>query len=120
MVGTTTQTRQNHSTWWTIARQQGNCKSGISDYICTKDDPPFLTIHGTNDTLVPFEQSVELTDSLQNAGAPAQLIPIQDGGHGRPQVRELNNRIMLFLENQFAGKNYKISTDSIQSPKPSR
>lgn len=86
----------------------------------TEDDPPFLTIHGTNDTLVPFEQSIELTDSLQKAGVLAQLIPIQNGGHGRPLVSELNNRIMLFLENQFAGKNYKISTDSIQSPKPSR
>ncbi len=86
----------------------------------TKDDPPFLTIHGTNDALVPFEQSIQLTDSLQKAGVLAQLIPIQDGGHGRPQVSELNNRIMLFLENQFTGKNNKISTDSIPSPKPSR
>ena len=86
----------------------------------TKDDPPFLTIHGTNDALVPFEQSVELTDSLQKAGVLARLIPIQDGGHGRPQVSELDNRIMLFLENQFAGENHKISTDSIPSPKPSR
>ena len=51
---------------------------------------------GRNDTLVPFEQSVELTDSLQKAGVLARLIPIKDGGHGRPQVSELDNRIMLF------------------------
>ncbi len=86
----------------------------------TKDDPPFLTIHGTNDALVPFEQSVELTDSLQKVGALARLIPIQGGGHGRPQLRELNSRITLFLENQFDGKKHEISTESILSPKPSR
>ncbi len=86
----------------------------------TKDDPPFLTIHGTNDALVPFDQSVELTNLLQKAGVLARLIPIQDGGHGRPQLNELNNRIMLFLENQFDGKNHEISTESIPSPKPLR
>lgn len=86
----------------------------------TKDDPPFLTIHGTNDALVPFEQSVELTDSLQKVGALARLIPIQGGGHGRPQLRELNSRITFFLENQFDGKKHEISTESILSPKPSR
>lgn len=86
----------------------------------TKDDPPFLTIHGTNDALVPFEQSVELTDSLQKVGVLARLIPIQGGGHGRPQLRELNSRITFFLENQFDGKKHEISTESILSPKPSR
>ena len=86
----------------------------------TKDDPPFLTIHGTNDALVPFEQSVELTDSLQKAGVLARLIPIQDGGHGRPHVSELDERIRLFLENQFDGRHHEISTESIPSPKLSR
>ena len=86
----------------------------------TKDDPPFLTIHGTNDALVPFGQSVELTDSLQKAGVLARLIPIQDGGHGRPHVSELDERIRLFLENQFDGRHHEISTESIPSPKLSR
>jgi len=86
----------------------------------TKDDPPFLTIHGTNDALVPFEQSVELTDSLQKAGVLALLIPIENGGHGRPRLSELNERIGLFLENQFDGRHHEISTESIPTPKPSR
>ena len=73
----------------------------------TKDDPPFLTIHGTNDALVPFEQSVELTDSLQKAGVLARLIPIKDGGHGRPQVSELDNRIMLFSRINSPAKTIK-------------
>ena len=86
----------------------------------SKDDPPFLTIHGTNDSLVPFEQSVQLNKSLQEAGVLARLIPIENGGHGRPQLSELNKRIRFFLENQFDGSHHDISTDSIPSPKPSR
>jgi acetyl esterase/lipase len=86
----------------------------------SKDDPPFLTIHGTNDSVVPFEQSVQLTKALQKAGAFAQLIPIEGGGHGRPRLRVLDDRIQLFLENQVNGTNHKISTESIPSPKRSR
>lgn len=83
----------------------------------SKDDPPFLTIHGTKDSLVPFEQSVQLHDSLQNAGVISRLIAIEGGGHGRPQLSELDDRIRLFLENQFDGKNHEISTQSIPSRK---
>ena len=86
----------------------------------SKDDPPFLTIHGTIDSVVPFEQSVQLTKALQKAGAFAQLIPIEGGGHGRPRLRELDDRIQLFLENQVNGTNHEISTESIPSPKRSR
>ena len=86
----------------------------------SEDDPPFLTIHGTNDSVVPFEQSAQLTKALQKAGAFAQLIPIEGGGHGRPRLRELDDRIQLFLEYQVNGTNHKISTESIPSPKRSR
>ena len=85
-----------------------------------KDDPPFLTIHGTIDSVVPFEQSVQLTKALQKAGAFAQLIPIEGGGHGRPRLRVLDDRIQLFLENLVNGTNHKISTEAIPSPKRSR
>jgi hypothetical protein len=69
---------------------------------------------------VPFEQSAQLTKALQKAGAFAQLIPIEGGGHGRPRLRELDDRIQLFLENQVNGTNHEISTESIPSPKRSR
>jgi len=47
-----------------------------------QDSPPFLLIHGTADTLVPFDQSQELCDKLRAAGARCDLYPVQRGHHG--------------------------------------
>ncbi|MCA8954013.1 MAG: alpha/beta hydrolase, partial [Planctomycetes bacterium] len=46
------------------------------------DDPPLLALHGTDDTTVPFHQSVLLLDALQAIGADAALFAVQDTGHG--------------------------------------
>jgi acetyl esterase/lipase len=43
--------------------------------------PPFLLIHGTADTVVPYAQSEVLTQALANAGVPAQLVPIEGADH---------------------------------------
>ena len=48
----------------------------------SKDDPPFLIVHGDADTVVPLDQSQTLLARLQAAGAPAQLIVIHNAGHG--------------------------------------
>lgn len=47
----------------------------------SRDMPPFLFIHGTDDTLVPFEQSVSMCDRMKAAGAKCEVYPVQ-GGHG--------------------------------------
>jgi alpha-L-fucosidase 2 len=44
--------------------------------------PPFLLIHGTADTLVPYEQSVRMLERLKAAGVPAELVTVERGGHG--------------------------------------
>jgi len=44
--------------------------------------PPFLLIHGTADTLVPFDQSQDLCDKLHDAGARCELYPVKGGHHG--------------------------------------
>ena len=48
----------------------------------SKDAPPFLIIHGTADTLVPYAQSVELEAALKTAGVDVLLQPIPGAGHG--------------------------------------
>lgn len=50
-----------------------------------KDNPPFLIIHGTADTLVPYAQSVELEAALKKAGVEVLLQPVPGAGHGGPQ-----------------------------------
>jgi acetyl esterase/lipase len=48
----------------------------------TKDDPPFLLIHGTADTLVPLEQSELMEKKLKESGVPVELMRVQGAGHG--------------------------------------
>ncbi|HEY6686826.1 MAG TPA: prolyl oligopeptidase family serine peptidase [Propionibacteriaceae bacterium] len=43
--------------------------------------PPFLLIHGTADTVVPYVQSEVLTQALADAGVSAQLVPIERADH---------------------------------------
>lgn len=47
-----------------------------------RDMPPFLLIHGTADSLVPFEQSKAMCDRMRTAGASCELYPVSGGGHG--------------------------------------
>ncbi|HEX3685541.1 MAG TPA: alpha/beta hydrolase [Bryobacteraceae bacterium] len=44
----------------------------------SKDDAPFLILHGTQDDEVPIAQSQELLAKLQSAGVPASLIKVDD------------------------------------------
>lgn len=48
----------------------------------TRDYPPTLFIHGTHDTDVPFEQSVETDRELARSGVEHKLIAIPNAGHG--------------------------------------
>src|SRR3954449_844182 len=47
-----------------------------------RDMPPFLLIHGTADTLGPFEQSRAMCDRMKSAGASCELYPVKGAGHG--------------------------------------
>jgi acetyl esterase/lipase len=44
--------------------------------------PPTVLIHGTVDTDVPYEQSVEMADEFQRAGVDHRLISLEGGEHG--------------------------------------
>lgn len=48
----------------------------------SKNMPPTLLIHGTSDTVVPYEQSKILLDKAQSLGADIQLYTVPGGGHG--------------------------------------
>lgn len=46
-----------------------------------KNVPAVLTIHGTDDDIVPFSQAEALHAALKKAGATERLFPIKGGGH---------------------------------------
>ncbi|MHC4511401.1 MAG: alpha/beta hydrolase fold domain-containing protein, partial [Planctomycetota bacterium] len=48
----------------------------------TKDDPPFLIMHGDKDMSVPLHQSELLYDALKKVGVDASLYVVKGGGHG--------------------------------------
>ena len=47
-----------------------------------KDMPPFLLIHGTADTVVPYAQSLKLQARMRAVGAPCDLFTVEGAGHG--------------------------------------
>lgn len=64
----------------------------------SKNDSPFLIIHGDQDKLVPYHQSVLLNDALEAAGVSVTFYKVEGGGHGwfrDPKVPELTK---TFLE----------------------
>lgn len=65
--------------------------------------PPFLIIHGVNDTIVPVAQSEQLKTQLVNAGTSVQLVIVQNAGHSldatsiNPSLSQLALIILSFL-----------------------
>lgn len=50
--------------------------------------PPFLILHGSNDSSVPVTHGIELYEHLVAAGAEASLLLLSDGDHGSPLFHE--------------------------------
>lgn len=71
------------------------------------DDPPMLIIHGSDDYLVPVEQSRALADALDAAGVPNRLIVVENARHGFEfrinDERDLLPEIIAFLDKAWNG-----------------
>lgn len=48
----------------------------------SRDDPPFLLIHGDADPVVPYEWSERMLVELEAKGVTSELIRVEKGGHG--------------------------------------
>ncbi|SKB05772.1 Acetyl esterase/lipase [Prosthecobacter debontii] len=74
----------------------------------TTDDPPFLSAHGTRDTIVPFEQATEFNQALKKAGVPQVLIIGKDGEHAFFH-KDVMTRERLFLEKWLLARDHLIA-----------
>jgi acetyl esterase/lipase len=70
----------------------------------SKDDPPFLIMHGTKDTVVPYRQSQAFEGALEEAGVDSHLVTLVGAGHGGREFLscEKVKRIDAFLEKHLA------------------
>jgi acetyl esterase/lipase len=77
-------------------------------YQVTKEYPPTLFLHGTNDTDVPYEQSAFMRAALIKNGVYGRLITIPNGEHvfekdfHDPAVQDALNQVIEFLKEQLS------------------
>jgi acetyl esterase/lipase len=76
----------------------------------SRDNPPFLILHGTHDALVPYAQSEQLLAALKGKGVAAWLQTLPGAGHGgpafgKPAVRKLTQD---FFDKHLKGADIKI------------
>jgi acetyl esterase/lipase len=70
----------------------------------SKDDPPFLILHGDADPTVPFNQSELLEQALKKAGVDVTFRPVKGAGHGGPGFSSEENRRLV---EEFLDKHLK-------------
>ncbi|MEO1527746.1 MAG: alpha/beta hydrolase [Planctomycetota bacterium] len=79
----------------------------------TVDDPPILIIHGSNDMVVPYNQSVRFAAALEKSGVTSALVTVDGGGHGGFRNPEVRKREQAFFESHLRGKQQSFDAETI-------
>jgi acetyl esterase/lipase len=74
----------------------------------TKDYPPTLLIHGTEDTDVPYQLSADMAEQLARHKVPHELVTVKGAGHGLsggdPKlVADAHARALAFIRDHMKG-----------------
>ena len=74
----------------------------------SRDYPPTLLIHGTEDTDVPYEQSAAMAKELARYEVPHELITVKGAGHGldggdKRLVGEAHEKAAAFIRRHLKG-----------------
>ena len=72
-------------------------------YYIAADSVPFLLLHGTEDRLVPHQQSILFHDQLTQSQVPAELVLLEGAGHASPDFSqpEIQSLELEFLKNNL-------------------
>ena len=81
----------------------------------SKDDAPFLTVHGTMDPLVPYVQGKDFDASLDKVGVPSILLTVEGGGHGNGFGDAVQLEVKNFLENHLFGKSHELKDRTVEA-----
>ena len=66
-----------------------------------------MIIHGTADSVVPFDQATKLKKMLDSAGAPNEFYPVEGGAHGgwpTADMEKIYKAIRLFFAKYHIGE----------------
>jgi acetyl esterase/lipase len=77
------------------------------------NDPPVLTVHGTLDRMVPYDQAVRLDAALRAAGVPSYLVRVEGGGHG-DFGSAADDRVAAFFARYLLDEGVEVSTAPIR------
>lgn len=85
----------------------------------TKDYPPILMIHGTEDTDVPYSCSADMARELSRLDVPHELITIKGAEHGLrdgdPQaVAQAHQRALVFIREHLGVKRAAVESNRIR------
>ena len=79
-------------------------------------DAPMLLVHGTEDKLVPYPQSVDLRAKLESEGVTAALLTVEGGGHGQGFGPSVDAMVADFLARTIQGRDGpKISDRTVRA-----
>lgn len=81
----------------------------------TPNDPPVLTVHGTRDRTVPYDQAVRFDAALRKAGVPSYFVTVKEAGHGIGAAAD--DRVKAFFAKYLLGKHVEVSTATINRRK---
>jgi acetyl esterase/lipase len=81
-----------------ILKNPDKAKAASPITYVSKDDPPFLIIHGDQDPTVPYDQSERLTRALKASGVDVLLIKVKGGKHGGFRNPEISRRARQFFD----------------------
>lgn len=77
--------RQNYAVGWipdsTADRREAARRVSPLTYV-RKGLPPVLSIHGSADTIVPYDHAIMLTKAMREEKNDAEMMSITNGGHG--------------------------------------
>lgn len=81
----------------------------------SEGDPPVLTLHGTDDLVVPYEQAVRLDLALQDAGVISHFVTVPGAEHGDfPERAE--KRVAAFLARVLRDEDVEVPTEPLEAP----
>jgi acetyl esterase/lipase len=69
----------------------------------TRDDPPFLVVHGDSDKLVPYNQSELLEAALKKVNVPVTFHSVKGGGHGGFSDDRIGPMVTKFFADHLLG-----------------